>query len=209
MDSPREFRSFSTQDVISAFARQGVAIATISRAIAVPESQVNGVCRRAFEKGDIAAMPPERTEDVRGAAATELANLRERVETLEFILRETETKRSNTEDLLLGVAHMSRTESQIMAALLDRGRASRQAIYSRIYGNRNEADQAEPKIVDVMICKLRKKLKVYDVEVNTIWGYGYELDAENARKLRAIAHAVLPVTDSPPLCPADDMQVAA
>ncbi len=37
----------------------------------------------------------------------------------------------------------------------------------------HEQDEAEIKIVDVVICKLRKKLKPLGVEIATVWGRGY------------------------------------
>ncbi|YBV98388.1 helix-turn-helix domain-containing protein [Phyllobacteriaceae bacterium JZ32] len=39
------------------------------------------------------------------------------------------------------------------------------------------ADDEEPliKIIDVFICKLRKKLRPLDIKIETIWGRGYRL----------------------------------
>lgn len=39
----------------------------------------------------------------------------------------------------------------------------------------HEADEAEIKIIDVFICKLRKKLSPLGVEIATVWGRGYRL----------------------------------
>lgn len=38
-----------------------------------------------------------------------------------------------------------------------------------------EADEAEIKIIDVYVCRLRKKLKPLGVEIGTAWGRGYRL----------------------------------
>ena len=48
-------------------------------------------------------------------------------------------------------------------------------------------DEAEIKIVDVWICKIRKKVKAYGIEVQTQWGQGYFLTAES----KAIAQGLL------------------
>lgn len=37
-------------------------------------------------------------------------------------------------------------------------------------------DETNPKMVDVIICHLRKKLRKHGVEIKTIWGHGYSLD---------------------------------
>lgn len=36
-----------------------------------------------------------------------------------------------------------------------------------------EADEPQIKIIDVIVCKLRKKLSPLDVDIQTVWGRGY------------------------------------
>lgn len=49
-----------------------------------------------------------------------------------------------------------------------------------LYGHRpNEVP--EIKIVDVFICKMRKKLLKFNVEIETIWGQGYRLPAASKK----------------------------
>lgn len=50
------------------------------------------------------------------------------------------------------------------------------ALYDAVYGALPECDQPEIKIVDVMICKMRKKLKPIGIVIATSWGRGYWLD---------------------------------
>lgn len=45
-------------------------------------------------------------------------------------------------------------------------------------------DEAEIKIVDVYICKLRKKLRPFSIEVVTVWGTGYQLTPASIVLLR-------------------------
>lgn len=35
------------------------------------------------------------------------------------------------------------------------------------------------KIVDVFVCKMRKKLRPYGITIDTVWGRGYLLTAES------------------------------
>ncbi len=51
---------------------------------------------------------------------------------------------------------------------------SKQYIFEHVYGN---VDQPEPRIIDVFICKLRKKLRQASAVrlIDTIWGQGYRL----------------------------------
>lgn len=48
---------------------------------------------------------------------------------------------------------------------------SKQRLLANLY--LTEADEAEIKIIDVFVCKLRKKLKPLGVEIATVWGRGY------------------------------------
>lgn len=50
---------------------------------------------------------------------------------------------------------------------------SKEALLANLYVH--EADEAEIKIIDVFVCKLRKKLQPLGVEIGTAWGRGYRL----------------------------------
>lgn len=47
---------------------------------------------------------------------------------------------------------------------------------------------AEPKLVDAIICKLRKRLAEHGLEgvVRTVWGRGYTINAADAPRIRAV-----------------------
>lgn len=52
----------------------------------------------------------------------------------------------------------------------------------------DKMDATDPKMVDVIICKMRKKLKTVDpeIKIETIWGGGYHIEAD--MKPRIVAH---------------------
>ena len=66
------------------------------------------------------------------------------------------------------------SEERVMGVLVARERASKEAIVAALYLDRG-ADSAEPKIVDVFICKIRRKLRPFGVEITTLWGAGFAL----------------------------------
>lgn len=74
-------------------------------------------------------------------------------------------------------------EARAFGVLLNRDVANRDMIMHALYGGKSDADVAEPKIVDVFICKTRKKLKRFGIEIKTQWGQGYYLDAETKRRV--------------------------
>jgi DNA-binding winged helix-turn-helix (wHTH) protein len=72
---------------------------------------------------------------------------------------------------------------------------SKEVIMGHLYGGR---DEPELKIVDVFICKLRRKmnaLKAHPIE--TVWGRGYVL-REPDTKTASLAPEVADLTDDPP-----------
>ena len=80
-------------------------------------------------------------------------------------------------------------EARVFGALLAREIATKSAIFAAVYANRSECDQAEPKIVDVFVCKMRRKLKPFGVDIKTAWGTGYYLDNETKKRVRAMMPA--------------------
>jgi DNA-binding response OmpR family regulator len=72
-------------------------------------------------------------------------------------------------------ACLTRQEAGVLEQLRDARGAivSKESLLSNLYVV--EADEAEIKIIDVFICKLRKKLKPLGVEIGTVWGRGYRL----------------------------------
>lgn len=72
------------------------------------------------------------------------------------------------------VSGLTRIEARILSGLLTHERLTREAIYI-ISGSR--ADDGG-KIVDVFICRLRKKIAPLGLEIKNIWGEGYFIPRE-------------------------------
>ena len=73
-------------------------------------------------------------------------------------------------------------EARVFAHLKSRPVATKQSIMMALYSDRPGAEP-EIKIVDVFICKLRKKLTPFGVVIETVWGRGYGLASNMARCL--------------------------
>lgn len=98
----------------------------------------------------------------------EIAMLRERVRQLTALLA--------PRDVLVRFEWgLTTSEARLFAFLTTRELCSKAEIMNALYALRPEADEVEPKIVDVFVCKLRKKLRPFGVEVETVWGQGYRL----------------------------------
>lgn len=112
--------------------------------------------------------------------------LKNRVETLEERVRQ-------LEDALVPVSvHvpvewcLTAAECRVFSHLTTREMATKASIMAALYSDRPD-DDIEPKIVDVFVCKMRKKLKLFGVEIATVWGQGYALIDRQHYSARQVA----------------------
>ena len=75
-------------------------------------------------------------------------------------------------------------ESRLLGGLLTREIMSKSQILSALYGHLPPDDEPEIKIVDVYVCKARRKLKRFGVSIETKWGGGYYMTREAKAKVR-------------------------
>ncbi len=109
----------------------------------------------------------------------EIQTLRERIRQLEDIL-------SPTSVTVPPEWRLTASEARVFAHLTTRPVATKQSIMMAVYSDRVDEDP-EIKIVDVFICKMRKKLALYGVVIETVWGQGYALRDHRQYQARAAA----------------------
>jgi len=94
--------------------------------------------------------------------------------------------------LLMKIARAFKTtrlEGNILMVILRRGFASRDRLHDAVEDNRgNPENPTEKKIVDVVVCKLRKKLAIHGIKLNTIHSTGYEMTDSDRQKAWALVH---------------------
>lgn len=76
-------------------------------------------------------------------------------------------------------------ETRVFGALLARELATKRAIMAAIYRDVTR-DEAEIKIVDVFVCKIRKKIAAHGFKIETRWGEGYFLTPATKAAVRAL-----------------------
>lgn len=92
-------------------------------------------------------------------------------------------------DFSLLLPELTPSESTCLGVLLNNKAPRKLTFQLALYGNKPDDDEAEIKIIDVMVCKLRKKLKPLGVEIGTSRGEGYFMDDANKSKLRDLMAA--------------------
>ena len=84
---------------------------------------------------------------------------------------------------------VTKLEIAVLSFLLNRPQATKDQLYHTIKQTRpgENRDDIEPKIVDVVICHLRKKLRhPHAITIETIYGTGYLIPVEDRRRALAI-----------------------
>ncbi len=65
-------------------------------------------------------------------------------------------------------------EERIFRCLTTQERCSHDLLMEALYAARAD-DYPDPKIVSVLICKMRPKLRPFQITIETVWGQGYRL----------------------------------
>lgn len=181
-------RTYTTNEIITSFARQGTAIDAISRALVVPEDFVRSCCNRAVNSGVIVAMPPDTSADKKSALQIELTNVRAQLDDARNQLRD--LREDQTENAFSyyigGSVGLTHKEAIIVCALLDGRHVSKTRIYNDLYDMRSSNEQPDPKIIDVFMCKTRAKLRKHGVSIDTVWGYGYTMTPDNIERMKKL-----------------------
>lgn len=76
------------------------------------------------------------------------------------------------------------TEMKIISTLLHSNVAHRSIIMAAVYYG--EKPKPKSKVIDVHMCEIRRKLKVYSVEIRTLYRYGYLMHEEDKKKVNAL-----------------------
>lgn len=144
-------------------ADEGLPVRAIARAIKLPSSDIYEALRDALASGSIVEMPKDdwpvgSRRDMRTAFNG--------------------TPLEDEDALKIACARFfkaTRLEAAILAVMLKRSEVTKTQLHLVIEQNRANENENETdvKMVDVLICHLRKKLTKHDVKIETIWGIGY------------------------------------
>lgn len=87
------------------------------------------------------------------------------------------------------VFRLTNTESRVFEVLLRHSECSQERLHLATYSDTyHQSDDELPtlKIIDVYICKIRKKIARFDCKIETLWGRGYTLPSETRRIVGAL-----------------------
>lgn len=81
---------------------------------------------------------------------------------------------------------LTATEARLFGCLLAAELVTREAFMAALYRDLRK-DPPEEKIIDVFVCKIRRKLKPFGIEIATRWGQGHALTPE----AKALVHELV------------------
>jgi DNA-binding response OmpR family regulator len=87
-----------------------------------------------------------------------------------------------------GAFHLTSHEGRLLATLMEKNKPTRPEIMGQLYSHK--LFPPETKVLDVMICHLRKKLAAHDIKIETYYGHGYWLTPETKARISAEMQAV-------------------
>ncbi len=163
-------------------ANEGIPVAAIGRILNTPFGDILETLREQKDLGRLIDMPrsdwPPGTRVADRLPALSLPN----DDDLSFMCKKTYKLTGLEASFLVVLLKHKHVEKTRLHNIVENQRAMRAT-------QPNNKDATDPKMVDVMICKLRKKLKVIDkdLKIETIWGGGYYIEA--AMKPRIVAYA--------------------
>jgi hypothetical protein len=167
-------------DLIAArLAHEGVPVSAIARALGKSSSNVRDCLEYHLEIGGITEMPVADWPPTARRADHLPAFLQKEPEKIQLLSCQR-------------VLNLTPLEAGFMLVLLKRDEADKETLHYVIETQRamRRADNPETtdkKMVDVIICKMRKKLAKHGVTITTIWGKGYFISEEG----RAILEKLL------------------
>jgi DNA-binding winged helix-turn-helix (wHTH) protein len=174
MDAP-------VKTIVANAANEGIPVCAIARIVSIPSADVYEVLNDLKAVGTIAEVP--KADWPPGSRVADRAPLipLPSDDDLGFICKKTFKLTALEAGFLVVLLKHRQVQKTQLHNIVEHQRATRQAQPST-------TESTDPKMVDVMICKLRKKLKSVDaaLKIETIWGGGYYI--EPAVKPKILAH---------------------
>jgi DNA-binding winged helix-turn-helix (wHTH) protein len=158
-----------TADLAVRLADEGVPLRAIARACELPSEDLRIQLTEAVDAGRIVNLP---REDWPPGCPKDQRALQ--------LNRLTAKDKDLVDRAAVQVFRLPPTQAKLLLLMLQRTEVSRQRV--GMDGN----------LLSVHICGLRKRLKPFNIAVDTLWGEGYQLSAENRRKVteRLLASAL-------------------
>jgi hypothetical protein len=155
----------SLEDTVVSLADEGVPVQAIARATHTPFQEISDLLREAMDEGKIIELPqsdwpPGSLRRSRKPSGQSVLNLDD----------------STLQLACANIFDLTRLQAAVFIALIRRPNITKDQVHTAIENTRSPtSDPTDQKMIDVVICHIRKKIKPFDIELRTRWGQGYSL----------------------------------
>lgn len=163
----------SLKTIVERLAYEGVPVAALTRAFQVDRDQMYGTLRAALESGRLSEIPPSEWPPTKGRVPRIGSGRVNQVDPETVLV------------LLMKTYDLTRQQALLMRAMLLRPQATREQLYEAAQLAHEHGEDTEPKIVQVVICKLRRRLakRKHRVVIHTIWNGGYYIKRDQRMRI--------------------------
>jgi hypothetical protein len=198
MDQASPAPLYLTKDLVARLADEGIPVCVIARTLKLPSADVRELLHQAMFDGVIVEYPREDWPP--GARRNNFALLTDGYVDTDEKLRQACSR----------YFHTTRQQSIVLAYLLKRAEATKEQLHQAIESSRPEGkEQTDCKLVDVLVCILRKKLKAHDLKIQTMWGRGYLMDPKARATAIHTLNEFMRQSNAIDVAPAEEMQQEA
>lgn len=168
--------------IIARAANEGIPLQAIGRILRVPFESVTHAAKIALAAGTIIGMPRAdwpAAEHWDQRSPAPFVGKRDNTQELEFSCRQFFRLTALETGFIVSLLRRTFADKEKLHGVIEDQRLKRQS--------RPDAETTDPKMVDVMICKLRKKLddKGFKGAIQTMWGRGYFIEPDTKRAIYA------------------------
>lgn len=80
---------------------------------------------------------------------------------------------------------LSPAEEDMLRFIVRREVVTKDAAMIHLYGLRCADEVPQPKILDVMVCRIKKRLKPHNITIENVWGVGWKMPRDDKRRVAA------------------------
>ena len=163
---------------------EGIPVGAIARIFEYDMGEIYVVLNYLHSIGTISEVPkPDWPPTSRNADRLPQFDCRPQASNIQFIAQRVFKLTKLEAGFLTALIRCEHADKGMLHGIIEQQRMQRQS-------RPNKLELTDPKMVDVMICKLRKKLRDHDAQFNgavqTVWGGGYFIDSKTKATLLSL-----------------------
>ncbi len=162
----------NTVMIVLRLANEEVPVNAIARAVQAPSDEVRETIQEAIMYGKVLSMPRSDWHPLQRGNRGENSKLTE------------EELVSNCQRTF----HLTKLHASFLSVLMRRNEVTKITLHQIIESCRRQPQDEETdiKMVDVILCNLRKKLKPFGLQIKTLWSSGYYMEPDVRKKAQDI-----------------------